>query len=80
MVSLVTYRGRESIEARWGSGARPPWAAAAPRVLQVRTVPTLGTGCGWEGPQGPLGAGDVLLDFSAARVAVSTVQNLVIHL
>lgn len=49
------------------------------QMLQVRTVPTLGIGCGWEGPQGPLGAGDVLLDFSAARVGVSTVQNLVIH-
>lgn len=58
------------------SGARPPWAP--PRVLEVRTVPTLGTGCGWEGPQGPLGAGDVLLDFSAARVSVSTVQNLLV--
>lgn len=55
MVSLVTHHGRESMEAGWGSGARPHWAAAA------------------------LGAGDALLDFSAARVGVSAVQNLLVN-
>lgn len=63
-------------------GPRPPWAAAAPLVLEVGTVATLGTGRDWEGPQVPLGTGDaLLLDFSAVCVHVAIVQHLLaVHL